>query len=72
MTNLCSISQQLNVLLMDEFMKKEVKLLVKAMITNTQMLQYVDCENDCESRPWVSPGRDFQLIILAFTTKTSN
>ena len=32
---------------------------VVPMITNTQMLQYVDCENDCQSHPWVFPDRDF-------------
>ena len=29
------------------------------MITNTQIPQYVDCENDCQPRPWVFSNRDF-------------
>ena len=32
---------------------------VKPMITNTQMPQYVDWENDCQSRPWVFPDQHF-------------
>ena len=42
------------------------------MITNTQMPQYVDCENDCQSRPWVFPDRDFLAYYACIYYKNLN